>query len=156
MPEIMLMEHPVLFRTCPRRTTRYELTPASAAQLCSILVACRVRLRRARAQPRRPSTELETLRWRMAKTWSATMGALDGCRGSSVYAAGRRAWMALREPLEVAKYAGGAAPERDGAPGLEVCAWDECECCYHRPVHPMRVCTGCYVVAYCNAHCQAK
>ena len=46
--------------------------------------------------------------------------------------------------------------EDEGPPGIAFCALRECECRYHRPTHPMRVCNGCHLVAYCNAKCQKQ
>lgn len=36
------------------------------------------------------------------------------------------------------------------------CAWQACLCSHKRPSHRMQVCTGCYVVHYCNKKCQER
>ncbi|GJE90259.1 zinc finger MYND domain-containing protein [Phanerochaete sordida] len=39
---------------------------------------------------------------------------------------------------------------------LKRCAWKECECSVHKPLHPMKVCTGCWITAYCGVRCQQR
>ena len=36
------------------------------------------------------------------------------------------------------------------------CSWPYCFCARSRPEHPMRVCKGCYLAAYCSALCQGR
>lgn len=42
----------------------------------------------------------------------------------------------------------------DALPPLARCTWAKCECHVHRPTHPMKLCKGCWVVAYCSTRCQ--
>lgn len=37
---------------------------------------------------------------------------------------------------------------------LERCAWEECTCTVFQPLHKLKKCTGCHLVAYCNLRCQ--
>lgn len=37
---------------------------------------------------------------------------------------------------------------------LERCAWEQCLCSVFRPLHSLKKCTGCHMVAYCNLRCQ--
>ncbi|GJE93277.1 zinc finger MYND domain-containing protein [Phanerochaete sordida] len=37
---------------------------------------------------------------------------------------------------------------------LRRCGWSECACSVHAPAHSMRVCKGCWLVAYCGPNCQ--
>lgn len=39
---------------------------------------------------------------------------------------------------------------------LERCGWAECECHVHKPTHPIKICKGCWVVAYCGPRCQTR
>lgn len=39
---------------------------------------------------------------------------------------------------------------------LERCADAECLCSTHHPVHSMKMCKGCFKVAYCNEQCQKR
>lgn len=39
---------------------------------------------------------------------------------------------------------------------MERCAWKNCLCNVHKPIHRLRVCRGCWQVAYCNAKCQRR
>ncbi|GJE89911.1 zinc finger MYND domain-containing protein [Phanerochaete sordida] len=39
---------------------------------------------------------------------------------------------------------------------LARCAWGGCLCSVHKPKHRMRVCKGCWVVAYCGTKCQTS
>ncbi|GJE93258.1 zinc finger MYND domain-containing protein [Phanerochaete sordida] len=39
---------------------------------------------------------------------------------------------------------------------LQRCGWSECLCSVHKPAHRMRICTGCWLVAYCGPRCQEK
>ena len=41
-------------------------------------------------------------------------------------------------------------------PPLERCHWTLCECSVHKPAHRLKVCKGCWVVAYCGSRCQAR
>lgn len=36
------------------------------------------------------------------------------------------------------------------------CAWDECLCSAYKPTHELRLCKGCWAVAYCNSRCQTR
>ena len=76
-------------------------------------------------------------------------------RDSSLWRTARRAWAALKAPLETTKCTEEEA-EDEPVMTLELCAMAECECHFHRPLHPMRVCTGCHLIAYCNAKCQQR
>ncbi|EKM50120.1 uncharacterized protein PHACADRAFT_264672 [Phanerochaete carnosa HHB-10118-sp] len=37
---------------------------------------------------------------------------------------------------------------------LQRCGWGECLCSVHKPAHRMKICKGCWVVAYCGPRCQ--
>ncbi|GJE93279.1 hypothetical protein PsYK624_094380 [Phanerochaete sordida] len=39
---------------------------------------------------------------------------------------------------------------------LERCGWGECLCSVHKPAHRMRICRGCWLVAYCGTKCQTS
>ncbi|GJE93259.1 zinc finger MYND domain-containing protein [Phanerochaete sordida] len=45
-------------------------------------------------------------------------------------------------------------PEDSPFEPLQRCGWSECLCSVHAPAHSMRVCKGCWLVAYCGANCQ--
>ena len=66
-------------------------------------------------------------------------------------------WKQLGEVLEVEKHRS-ADESEDHTKAIfspwERCAWKQCLCSVHKPIHRMRVCKGCYRVAYCNANCQ--
>lgn len=49
----------------------------------------------------------------------------------------------------------GETMERDFGP-LERCARQECACSVFQPTHSLRLCTGCWSVAYCNGRCQEE
>lgn len=36
---------------------------------------------------------------------------------------------------------------------LKRCSWTGCECRVHAPAHTLKVCKGCWLVAYCGATC---
>ena len=38
--------------------------------------------------------------------------------------------------------------------GRSRCAWSKCLCSIYKPVHALRVCKGCWRVAYCGPKCQ--
>ena len=51
------------------------------------------------------------------------------------------------------------APQELGEPPFELlqrCGWSGCLCSVHKPAHKMRICKGCWLVAYCGAGCQKK
>ena len=50
---------------------------------------------------------------------------------------------------------GAESPRRPFAP-LERCNRKTCLCSVHKASHRLRVCKGCWVVAYCNSHCQSE
>lgn len=37
---------------------------------------------------------------------------------------------------------------------LKRCHWVECLCSVHKPAHGLKVCTGCWLAAYCGSQCQ--
>lgn len=39
---------------------------------------------------------------------------------------------------------------------LERCRSKDCLCSIHKPIHHLRICTGCWCAAYCNVRCQTK
>lgn len=39
-------------------------------------------------------------------------------------------------------------------PLLQRCGWRECLCSVHKPAHRLRVCKGCWLIAYCGSRCQ--
>ncbi|KIP04975.1 hypothetical protein PHLGIDRAFT_14861 [Phlebiopsis gigantea 11061_1 CR5-6] len=92
-------------------------------------------------------------------TWHAALHAPDDApashRGDLLYRSSRRQWVLRKDSLEVAKYAG---PSDDEGPSgsLALCALGDCACHYHRPIHPTRVCHGCYNVAYGNVKCPKR
>ncbi|GJE89907.1 hypothetical protein PsYK624_060190 [Phanerochaete sordida] len=47
-----------------------------------------------------------------------------------------------------------AVPNEAPFEPLARCAWHKCLCSVHEPKHRMRVCKGCWVVAYCGTKCQ--
>ncbi|GJE90261.1 zinc finger MYND domain-containing protein [Phanerochaete sordida] len=46
--------------------------------------------------------------------------------------------------------------EESGLAVLERCAWAGCGCHIHKPLHPVKVCKGCWLVAYCGPRCQTS
>ncbi|EKM50054.1 uncharacterized protein PHACADRAFT_153362 [Phanerochaete carnosa HHB-10118-sp] len=50
------------------------------------------------------------------------------------------------------------SPDTDGSPftALKRCHWSECLCSVYKPSHRLRICEGCWRVAYCNKICQSK
>ena len=54
-----------------------------------------------------------------------------------------------------------SVPESNETPSrafepLRRCGWSECLCNVHKPAHKLRVCKGCWVVAYCSKKCQTR
>ncbi|GJE90260.1 zinc finger MYND domain-containing protein [Phanerochaete sordida] len=106
---------------------------------------------------RPPKPALALLGRHTHRAWQATVAVLDARRDLRELAQ----W---REPLVVWRRLGWFMPadaredDVDEEPRgvLERCAWTECECHVHRPLHPVKVCKGCWLVAYCGARCQTS
>ncbi|GJE90256.1 zinc finger MYND domain-containing protein [Phanerochaete sordida] len=108
-------------------------------------------------QPAKPN--LSPVRKHTYRTWKATLDTLDARRDP-------RDLPLWREALVVWRKLGRFMPadarvddnDNEGKESrlgvLERCAWKECECHVHRPLHRVKLCKGCWLVAYCGARCQ--
>ncbi|GJE90267.1 zinc finger MYND domain-containing protein [Phanerochaete sordida] len=123
--------------------------------LATTLASCRRLL--GTFHPPRPA--LAPLRRHTYRAWRTAVAELDRRRD-------------LREPNEV-EWRGALAAwrqlgrfmppdareevdEEGGLAVLERCACAECECHVHKPLHPVKVCKGCWLVAYCGPKCQTS
>ncbi|GJE90283.1 zinc finger MYND domain-containing protein [Phanerochaete sordida] len=105
---------------------------------------------------RPPAPALAPLRRHTFRAWQASVAALDARRDL-------RDLPQWREPLVVWRRLGRFMPadaredgeeERRGV--FERCAWRECGCHVHRPLHLVKVCKGCWLASYCGPRCQAS
>lgn len=105
---------------------------------------------------------LTAMRCRSAALWQKTLDALKVSRYTHdpVWRQLGTGWLGLETPLDVARYLalqqeGGYDMRRVFAP-LARCGWRGCLCSVYEPLHPMKTCKRCWVVAYCSATCQTK
>ena len=97
------------------------------------------------------------------RLWRDIQNKLGSVRSSQYLSWGRiiRSWNELGIALEVEKYPWEAKSIDDfGSQAAfgpsERCGWKNCLCSVYKPIHRLRVCKGCYRVAYCNPDCQTK
>lgn len=123
-----------------------------------------------RVERHRPRRKLEILRRCSAKLWLSTYQDVRATartisptyRSNAYWEVLFKEWARLRDLLEVQKYTNYAAALTEMAQStpmfgsLTRCHWRECLCNVHKPAHHLKVCKGCWRVAYCNPKCQAK
>ncbi|GJE90255.1 zinc finger MYND domain-containing protein [Phanerochaete sordida] len=105
-----------------------------------------------------PQQHLAPLRRHTYNVWRTSIAQVDERR----LLRGLPQW---REPLAIWRRLGRLMPldARDDSAHegkerawgvLERCGWRECDCHVLRPAHPLKLCKGCWVVAYCGDRCQ--
>lgn len=124
------------------------------------VVACCVDISK-KLKPAVPRPKLDALRYSSAKQWGEVENALRNKRLNSYpnWKPIVKAWDLFGKILKVDEYGSVAGVNADASPAfmlLERCGWQECLCSVHRPIHRLRVCKGCWRVAYCNAKCQSR
>lgn len=105
------------------------------------------RLRFAGRRTQRARGALAALRGHAHAAWQRSaaelMGQFPGLRDAL------RGWLALGPLIPAHDAPAPFAP-------LERCAWAGCACSALRPAHRLKVCTRCWVVAYCAPRCQKR
>lgn len=122
--------------------------------LTGLTARCRTLLRR-RSTPE-ASAELRALARHTHSAWKASADEISRRRLGPRFPAWRHFLILWRALGDVLRY----HPEDDDASpvfgALERCGWEGCLCSVHKPAHSLRVCKGCWVVAYCGAQCQKR
>ncbi|KIP03440.1 hypothetical protein PHLGIDRAFT_239037 [Phlebiopsis gigantea 11061_1 CR5-6] len=140
------------------RSTSDGMAPEFAQWPAQIIQWCEIALQH--AYPSQAGPRRRFLRQRSWKVWKASiphltaMGYVNAYGGCSNDEATIKAWLHLR--LVLSAIEGPArTPEVDYpfAP-LERCRWAGCLCHVHKPAHPMKMCKGCWNVAYCGEKCR--
>lgn len=123
------------------------------------LIALMNKKREGRTESPGSRPKLDALRCLTAKHWKHVVHLFRTGRSNS-YPCWQpivQAWHAFGKALEVEKYLSVAEQTSHSVfPPLERCAWQDCLCSVYKPIHPLRVCKGCWRVVYCNAKCQTR
>ncbi|GJE90269.1 zinc finger MYND domain-containing protein [Phanerochaete sordida] len=107
-----------------------------------------------------PKRRLAPLRRYTYSAWRASVAELDGrhaLRDLPQWCEPLAVWRRLGRLMPPDARDDGAHVIEERTTGvLERCQWRECACHVLRPAHPLKVCKGCWVVAYCSDKCQTS
>ena len=105
--------------------------------------------------------EIDVLRYKSVQYWRSANAVLTrgthAVRSEPAWSSVIRAWSTLGRGLR--QYSTMELDADDIAnafPEQSRCGWVECLCSTYKPVHPLRMCKGCWTVAYCGGTCQKK
>lgn len=125
-----------------------------AEQLIQFVSWCLQRFRQLHQKDDRPKTV--AIRRHTLKAWLATTNQLNRSR----LAQRDRGWKRFSLLWQRVGTLIPPVPDLEASEAafevLQRCGWGECLCSVHKPAHRMRICKGCWVVAYCGAECQKK
>ncbi|GJE93254.1 zinc finger MYND domain-containing protein [Phanerochaete sordida] len=147
---------PAIERVKDEHDSRFPERVVSAMNHCSSGL---LELRDRQGSSSSQNPRMQAMRRHTASVWKSTMDSMHAraLHKSQKWRPMVQSWTALGKALEVEKHLvpAPADAELPFAP-LERCGWRECLCSVHRPTHGLKVCLGCWQVAYCNAECQEK
>ncbi|EKM50108.1 uncharacterized protein PHACADRAFT_105693 [Phanerochaete carnosa HHB-10118-sp] len=125
-----------------------------AEQLIHLVSSCLLRLRQVDQEDN--NRKVVTIRRHTLKAWQATTNELNRSRLVQRDRAWKRFSLLWQRVGTLIPPVPDLEAEEAVFDVLQWCGWSECLCNVHKPAHRMRVCKGCWVVAYCGAECQKK
>ena len=151
--------------TC--RSFRSHTDPCSPSKTVAqwpayLLAWCRDVLVHAYSSERRLKRETLFLRRRSWTAWSSSRDHLKAKGYVNEYGNRIKACAVVHEWLQfsyvLSQY---SAPPPEDEPDYPFnsptrCGWEKCLCYAHKPAHPMKLCKGCWDVAYCGDKCRER
>ncbi|KIP07092.1 hypothetical protein PHLGIDRAFT_19272 [Phlebiopsis gigantea 11061_1 CR5-6] len=131
--------------------------PSEIKRLPEALEICYQLLRNclANQEPRHRPDDIYIIREHSSITWRAFSSKINQALRAIDQSTENRA--IFQHWAEIGKLLDSVEPEGQVAycfPPVKRCGWELCPCSVHHPAHCLRVCKGCWAVAYCNASCQ--
>lgn len=133
--------------------TLIQLT-SLAEQLTHLVSSCLPRLRELKQEDDNP--KVVAMRRHTLKAWQTTTNELNRSRLTRRDTAWRPFSLLWQRVGTLIPPVPDLEADEAAFDVLQRCGWSECLCNVHKPAHRMRVCKGCWVIAYCGAECQKK